>query len=299
MEEVASEEEPAVDRLPKQDAYIKDEVQLMRRLGGGQFGDVYLGVWNGREVALKKLKDNSPNAEREFKREAERMKFLKDCPNVVRYVRLWRDPDNGLYLVMEYWSDGSLSQAIANVPEAARLRWIIDALSSTADGLAQLHAHGIVHRDVAARNVLVRRQEDTIVCGLADLGLAGFSTDYVTDSEKPWRTSAPESFDPTVAKLTPAADIWSFGLLIWELLTDSKPFPNLKSIPLNFVHGQYHEHILECHPRPDACPDGLWDLLEDCLQVRISNRPSIEDVQRQLAELQLSTAVPLDSVDYA
>ena len=224
------------------------------------------------------------------------MRFLKNCSNVVRYIRLWRDPDNSLYLVMEYWADGSLSEATATVPEGARLRWIIDALTSTAEGLAQLHSHGIVHRDVAARNILVRKKGETVICGLTDLGLAGFTSDLVSDTEKPWRISAPESFDPTVDKLTPAADIWSFGLLIWELLTDSKPFPNLKTIPLDFAHGHYHENILEYHPRPDGCPGGLWALLEDCLQVKISNRPAIEEVRGQLGDLHPTR---LDSVDYA
>lgn len=283
---------------PVGETYIQDQVQLLHRLGGGQFGDVYLGLWNGQEVALKKLKNNSVQAEREFKREAERMRFLQDCPNVVRYLRLWRDPDNALYLVMEYWPDGSLSEAIASVPDSTRLDWILEALASTAEGLAQLHGHGVVHRDVAARNVLVRRTELGIVCGLTDFGLAGFSSDYVTDSEKPWRTSAPECFNPAVVKLTGAADVWSFGMLIWELLTESRPFPNLKTIPVNFPRG-YHEHILEYHPRPDGCPDGLWALLESCLHVAPKGRPSTDELRRRLSELQHQAKVRLDSVDYA
>ena len=87
-------------------------------------------------------------------------------------------------------------------------------------------------------------------------------------------------------------------MLIWELLTDSKPFPNLKSIPLKFPRG-YHEHILEYHPRPDNCPDGLWELLQRCLQVPIGKRPSTGELRRRLGELQGSAMVRLDSVDYA
>ena len=88
-------------------------------------------------------------------------------------------------------------------------------------------------------------------------------------------------------------------MLIWELLTDSKRFPNLKSIPLNFPKGGYHDYIIEYHPRPDNCPDALWELLQRCLQVDIKSRPNIEGAQRMLGNLQRSDKVLLDSVDYA
>ncbi|EJW71776.1 serine/threonine protein kinase [Wuchereria bancrofti] len=123
-------------------------------------------------------------------------------------------------IVIEYMENGSLDQFLRkNDNGILKLMQIIDMLRGIAAGMKYLTEKGFVHRDLAARNVLV---DSNLLCKIADFGLSrgvegSVEQEYTTNGGKiPVRWTAPEAI--THRKFTAASDVWSFGVVIWEVI---------------------------------------------------------------------------------
>jgi WD40 repeat protein/serine/threonine protein kinase len=207
--------------------------ELREPLGKGDFGIVHRAYQPsvGREVAVKMIRPeyaNHPEFVLRFESEARTVAQLEH-PHVVPLFDYWRDP-SGAYLVTPLMRGGSLAEALRrggwNLPPALRL------LDQVGDALSYAHRHGVVHRDVKPANVLLDSDGNAY---LSDFGIAARQTD---DTGAPMTTSL-SYVPPEELKGEPhgpASDMFSLGVLTFELLTGHRPparrpLPSVSAVP--------------------------------------------------------------------
>lgn len=202
-------------------------LQVGELIGNGSFGDVYQGSCSGKPVAIKllQMKTLASHLVDDFKNEA---RFMWQCqsPHIVSLHGVCTEA--GHYaMVMEYLPRGSLYHVLhdpkQDIPEQTRWQIAIDM----ANGLAYLHAQNILHRDLKSFNILLDNDYHAKISdfGLAKLKLETRNTSTGRLSNRSgtvsWR--APELFKRN-STATQASDIYSLGMVLWELLTRELPF---------------------------------------------------------------------------
>ncbi len=169
-----------------------DQITFGAQLGQGASGQVFKGTWKNTTVALKV---SMTQANQLVIRELELMMQLRPHPNVVQLLGFSVHPEtNSIILIIEFCEGGSLDTLLYDKQEDSSLHTKLQWLTGAAKGLNHLHSNNIVHRDVAARNVLVHRNEPK----LTDFGMSRLVEDRkqhgTTKSELgPIRWMAPES----------------------------------------------------------------------------------------------------------
>ena len=210
---------------------------LLETIGTGGFGAVYRAEQPdiGREVAIKIILPqyaNHPDFIRRFEVEAQVIARLEH-PHIIPLYDYWRDPD-GAYLVMRYLRGRSLRNQLNESPlaleDAAR---IIDEM---AGALAVAHRHGVIHRDIKPDNILFDEDGNAY---LTDFGIAKdlSSDDNVTQADTVVGSPAYLSPEQVQAEVvTGQSDIYTLGLLLYEMLTGHHPFMGTKSTGLLLRH---------------------------------------------------------------
>ena len=199
--------------------------RLLDQLGAGSFGSVHRAYEPqvGREVAIKTIRSrfaNDPEFIRRFEAEAQLVARVEH-PHVVPLYDFWREPE-GAYLVMRYLRGGSLRERLAQGPlepeEAARL------LDQVALALGAAHRQGVVHRDVKPANILFDEEGNAYLSdfGIAkDLAVAEVAAPGGTPSSLAYYLS-PDEVRGELA--TPRSDIYSLGVVLYEMLAGRHPF---------------------------------------------------------------------------
>ncbi|KAG9402478.1 hypothetical protein AC1031_007093 [Aphanomyces cochlioides] len=230
-------------------------------LGKGASATVYLGQYQGREVAVKLFDAvqiaNSTELERMIRKE----------------IKAWRDVSNELYmltligvctkttspiLVCEY-CPYTITRYVYMHPEK-----LVEMVYQFACGLVTLHDAGIIHRDLKGGNVLVTTQGTVAI---ADFGLSRSTESLLTHPE--------QRFSPR--KVTVQSDVWSFGMTVWELLCDEIPFRE-------YCQEEIEEAIRGEEERPGRPEDlaveneRLWDLITWCWKVDPFQRPKAREI---------------------
>jgi class 3 adenylate cyclase/predicted Ser/Thr protein kinase len=249
--------------------------RIKRLLGRGGMGVVYLAEDPSlqRQVAIKFLPaaPDAPSGARErFLREARAMARMRH-PRIVP-VHSYGENDEGAYLVMEFVPGGTLASKIAKggmpVPEAVSL------VRAVAEALESASAQGILHRDIKPSNILLDEEGEVSV---ADFGLAK-QVDSA-DEDSLTMTGAvlgtPHYLAPEVAQgeeATAQSDMYSLGIVFYELLTGEKPFQGrtLGSVLVKQIQGNLPS-IQE--KRPDV-PEGVARLIETLTAKEPSGRPA-------------------------
>ena len=200
---------------------------VVRTLGAGSMGVVLLVERDGRLYAVKIIrrrigKSDSAGIER-FIKKIELLSKIKH-PNVVRVLEYGvsgGDDDAGVpFLVMEFVPGAPLNHIVT---EEKSIDWKLSILAQVARGLDTVHAHGLVHRDIKPGNILVM---DDGEAKLGDFGVAGIidaESGGVLGAFGSPAYMAPEAFDPNRPK-DGSSDIFSLGVVAYELLTGVKPF---------------------------------------------------------------------------
>ncbi|KAK6126307.1 hypothetical protein DH2020_039952 [Rehmannia glutinosa] len=240
-----------------------NDVVLKERIGAGSFGTVMRAEWNGSDVAVKILMEQDFHGERfkEFMREVAIMKRLYH-PNIVLFMGAVTEPPN-LSIVTEYLSRGSLYRLLHKrgarevLDEKRRLSMAYDV----ANGMNYLHNHNppIVHRDLKSPNLLVDEKYTVKVC---DFGLSRFKANTFLSSKS--AAGTPEWMAPEVLRDEPSnekADVYSFGVILWELATLQQPWDNLN--PAQVVaavgfKGKRLEIPLDMNPQIAAIIVACW-----------------------------------------
>jgi len=215
-------------------ARLGEKYRVVARLGGGAIGTVYKAkqVVGGPPVAVKMLHAeyvDHPEARARFEREASALSAIRH-PNVIGVIEFGTH-EGALYLVMEYGEGRTLDALIEEAPlDPSVALALADQLLA---GLGYAHAHGVLHRDLKAENVLVTRGEDgALVAKLLDFGLAKFADkgtwgDSTTLTAQGSVMGTPAYMAPEQAlgaRVDARADVYSAGVLLFELLTGAWPF---------------------------------------------------------------------------
>lgn len=259
--------------------------QLKELVGSGGFGQVYRAEQSSvdREVAIKVILpefSDHPDFVARFKAEARTVAKLEH-PHIVPLYDFWQDED-GAFLVMRYIRGGSLRDQL-EVDGALEQQDLGPILEQICDALAAAHAEGVIHRDLKPENILVDERGQAY---LTDFGIAkdlsGSSLTKTGGFMGSAAYLAPEQAraDP----ITPSTDIYSLGVLLYELLTGEHPFPDLTTIQL------IQHHMDELLPQVDPPP--LDDVIQHATAKNPEARPA--DVQAFAAELRAALASPTD-----
>lgn len=211
----------------------RSSLKFERQLGQGQFGKVHQGLWNGTvPVAIKSLIPGTMDPH-EFIAEAQLMKKLRHEKLIKLYaVCTTEEP---IYIVTELMKNGSLLDYLkSSKARQVKLPKLNDFAVQIASGMSYLEEMSYIHRDLAARNVLVCHKETVVK--IADFGLARVIKEEEYEarigSKFPLKWTAPEAIN--FGKFSTKSDVWSFGILLTELITYGQtPYPGLSYIYLN------------------------------------------------------------------
>ncbi|XP_054443684.1 tyrosine-protein kinase ABL2 isoform X3 [Pteronotus mesoamericanus] len=253
----------------------RTDITMKHKLGGGQYGEVYVGVWKkySLTVAVKTLKEDTMEVE-EFLKEAAVMKEIKH-PNLVQLLGVCTlEPP--FYIVTEYMPYGNLLDYLreCNREEvtAVVLLYMATQISSA---MEYLEKKNFIHRDLAARNCLVGENH---VVKVADFGLSRLMTgDTYTahaGAKFPIKWTAPESLAYNTFSIK--SDVWAFGVLLWEIATyGMSPYPG---IDLSQVYDLLEKgYRME---QPEGCPPKVYELMRACWKWSPADRPSFAEIHQ-------------------
>jgi len=255
-----------------------DDVKIQERLGGGAFGEVYRGVWQGGDVALKKLMAED---EKGFLNEAHVLQKLYH-PNVVRYIGIHKAEDKSLYIVMEYLPLGSLNKLLMK-PTKLSTTDLIAMASQAAAGMVHLSSQNIIHRDLALRNVLVGTfgEDKKYIAKISDFGLSrSIESSYYKSRENiPIKWSAPEVLEFGVHTIK--SDVYSFGVMLWEMFSYGKlPYSE-------FTNSDARKEIINGKklPTPPNCPESMYMLMLRCWGKEADDRPTFNELLNEITKI--------------
>ncbi|XP_053560198.1 fibroblast growth factor receptor 3 isoform X3 [Bombina bombina] len=284
----------------------RTRLTLGKPLGEGCFGQVVMAESIGIDkekpnksltVAVKMLKDDATDKDlSDLVSEMEMMKMIGKHKNIINLLGACTQ-DGPLYVLVEYASKGNLREYLrarrppgmdysfdtCKIPaEQLTFKDLVSCAYQVARGMEYLASQKCIHRDLAARNVLVT---DDNVMKIADFGLARdiHNIDYykkTTNGRLPVKWMAPEALFDRV--YTHQSDVWSFGVLLWEIFTlGGSPYPG---IPVEELFKLLKEgHRMD---KPANCTHELYMIMRECWHAVPSQRPTfkqlVEDLDRVL-----------------
>ncbi len=244
--------------------------ELQEQLGTGGFGAVYRAcqVSVGREVAIKVILprfSNNPDFIRRFEIEAQIIARLEHM-HIAPLYDYWRDPD-GTYLVMRYFRGGSLSDALRNGPYDLPSTALL--LDQVAVALTVAHRNYVVHRDLKPGNILLDEDGNAY---LADFGIAKDITqtgDGLTAANA--IVGSLDYISPEQARsepITPRTDIYSLGVVLYEMLKGEHPFPGISSVE------RLYKHLNDPLPEINTLDESVCEAIDDVIQTATAKDPA-------------------------
>ncbi|KAK7264391.1 hypothetical protein RJT34_32000 [Clitoria ternatea] len=256
------------------------ELTVGTRVGIGSFGEVFRGIWNGTDVAIKVFLEQDLTSENmeDFCNEISILSLLRH-PNVILFLGACTKPPR-LSMVTEYMEMGSLFYLIHVSGQKKKLSWRrrLKMLRDICRGLMHMHRMKIIHRDVKSANCLVDKHWTVKIC---DFGLSRIVTDSpMRDSSS---AGTPEWMAPELIRnepFTEKCDIFSLGVIMWELCTLNRPWEGVR--PEKVVYAVANEGSrLEIPEGP------LGRLISECWG-EPHERPSCEEILSRLVDIEYS-----------
>ncbi|XP_057860155.1 serine/threonine-protein kinase CTR1 isoform X2 [Cryptomeria japonica] len=257
------------------------ELKTGARVGIGSFGEVFRGVWRGTEVAIKILLEQDLTVENveDFCNEISVLSRLRH-PNVILFLGACTTPPR-LSMVTEYMHMGSLYHLIHTSGQGKTLSWRrrLRMLCDICRGMMCIQRMNIVHRDLKSANCLVDKHWRVKIC---DFGLSRIMTNApIKDLNA---AGTPEWMAPELLRnepFTEKCDVFSFGVIMWELCTLKRPWDSVK--PMQVVYAVAHEGA-----RLDIPDVPIGKLISDCWAEDPNARPYYEEIFGRLHECELS-----------
>ncbi|KAG8011262.1 Tyrosine-protein kinase Blk, partial [Nibea albiflora] len=230
----------------------RETLKMLKKLGAGQFGE-----------------------------EANLMKQLQHERLVRLHAVVTKEP---ILIVTEFMVNGCLLDFLkTDEGKKLRLNKLIDMSAQIAEGMAYIEKKNYIHRDVRAANILV---SETLHCKIADFGLARIIESEYTAQEGakfPIKWTAPEAIN--FGTFTIKSDVWSFGILLTEIVTYGRiPYPGMTNPEV--IRSLDRSYRM---PRPDGCPEELYDIMMMCWRQKPEDRPTFEFLQNTLNDFFIAT----------
>ncbi|KAJ3573614.1 hypothetical protein NP233_g2321 [Leucocoprinus birnbaumii] len=279
--------------LPR--VWLRRRVSFVKKdnpLEAGEAFALYKGKSKGRAVCIKVLRSSEARHMRRHIKDIVLRSYI--ChPNILQVIGIRLTRPQGLDVVTEYADRGSLRDYAPGLSQPERLWLLIGALK----GLAFLHSLGLVHGNLKGSNVVVTRDGRAVISCLQtaclEKGSESSSLDFLapTSSFSP-RWAAPERVGKDVIRPSKASDIWSFGCLLYEILSSGIPFSEFDRDAQVVAALQSDKHFLPRRPPipgRDSCEaicDPCWDLIMLCWERNPDNRPTCDELLQACAHLQ-------------
>ncbi|XP_070561692.1 uncharacterized protein [Ptychodera flava] len=271
----------------------KSDLQMCEILGEGTFAKVYKALMtlvNGggtMMVAVKQIKDEAEYWH-QFIHEVQLLRRLKGHPNVIQLIAVIHD--QGLCgIVIELMSMDLLSylKDCKNVGKNKPNRRLLAFASQIAKAIEHLHNQQVVHRDIAARNMLISSDNVKI----ADFGLSRdvyqkgqYQRHPTRGMFVPIRWIAPESLATGV--YTYKSDIWAYGVLLWEMATlGDIPYPEFQPLDPDFLSRKLCEGYRM--PKPARCTDDIYGMMRHCWRNSPDERPTATGLVNNISGLEI------------
>ncbi|KAM4611914.1 LOW QUALITY PROTEIN: mitogen-activated protein kinase kinase kinase 11 [Polymixia lowei] len=275
------------------------ELSLEEVIGVGGFGKVYRGTWKGNLVAVKAARqdpDEDISVTAQNVRQEARLFAMLTHPNIIALKGVCLQEPN-LCLIMEYASGGPLSRALAGrrIPPHVLVNWAVQI----ARGMLYLHNEAIVpviHRDLKSNNILLAQPIENesmegLTLKITDFGLAREwhkTTKMSTAGTYAWM--APEVIKSST--FSKGSDVWSYGVLLWELLTGEAPYRGIDGLAV--AYGVAVNKLTL--PIPSTCPEPFALLMSECWDQDPHHRPNFGSILDLTAlEQQVREEMPQDS----
>ena len=283
--------DPGID--PLLGRVFEGRYRIESLLGRGGMGAVYLAtqITMNKMVAVKVVKPEfsvNTEAAKRFHREAKAASSLSH-PHTIRVFDFGQTPQRVLFMAMEFLDGRSLGRVLRE-GERLPLQRTLKIVGEIASSLVEAHERGLVHRDLKPENViLLKLANDADFVKVLDFGIAKFLTGSSGDSTVT-RTGAvigtPQYMAPEQARasrgLSTAADVYSLGVMLYEMLTGALPFSG--DSPIDMLMAHVSEPVPEL-PIDVEVPDDVRVLVGRMLAKHPGERPSSADVARELEEI--------------
>nr|CDS19087.1 mitogen-activated protein kinase kinase kinase 9 [Echinococcus granulosus] len=281
-----------------------EDIKLGESIGAGSFGTVYRGTWQEKTVALKVYHQASS----QIQREAFNLGQLAHR-NVVEFFGLWETQETISHLpalVMEFAHGGALHTDVRRRPTIRPLT-LADWALQIAEGMRYLHeCAGLVHRDLKTANILIREPlvaspgpDDLIrkTLIISDFGMS-CPTDIIDSCVSGIGTAAyaaPEVICMAIFSL--ASDVWSYGVVLWEIFTMLEPFQEFDRAQQLVNIGRYRQKLFI--PRPEAgFPEVIGTLLTSCWADERTDRPTFCDIYNRIMDAQHDSFFSLSTEEF-
>eukprot|EP00041_Stephanoeca_diplocostata_P024752 m.635943 g.635943 ORF g.635943 m.635943 type:complete len:565 (-) comp22589_c0_seq1:1192-2886(-) len=320
----AAESEHEINRLKKAWIIPQRQLRMHKCVASGGNGDVWKASWGHVPVAVKKLKHPmsavDATVHEEFDREVRFMESIRH-PNLVLFYGAGVGDDNHPFLVMEFMEFGTLC-AMLRSDKTLKWEMRLRFASDVADGMLFLHDEvDITHRDLKSANVLIDRYLHAKVADFGESRFLGRYHELAPHTAESALTyagmhegapSAPSRIhqdnstpsDPeltrgvgTLAWMAPeiidggtlynnAVDVYSFGVLLWELATRQRPWGHITATGIQYRAAvRAAVRIGDRPPKPTSCTPAYCHVMENCWAQQPSSRPTFKQVVQMLEEL--------------
>lgn len=254
------------------------ELTFMKELGSGQFGVVRLGKWRAQhKVAIKAIREGAM-CEEDFIEEAKIMMKLSH-PKLVQLYGVCTQ-QKPIYIVTEFMELGCLLNYLRQRRGQINHEMLLSMCQDVCEGMSYLEANGFIHRDLAARNCLVT---DSHVVKVSDFGMTRYVLDdqYTSSSgaKFPVKWSPPEVLH--YSKFSSKSDIWSFGVLMWEVYNDGKmPFETKTNAEVvEFISSGFRLY------RPKQASKAVYEIMNLCWHEKAEGRPCFSELLVKINEI--------------
>ncbi|MDZ4833882.1 MAG: serine/threonine-protein kinase [Candidatus Melainabacteria bacterium] len=267
-----------INRDPLIGQYLTEDYIVLDRLGAGGMAIVYKArhLKTDRIVAVKTLRERDPAIMERFYREVQTLAKLKH-KNIVEALDCIRTDAHHTFLVMEYVEGITLETLLRTQGRVEKAEDIASLLSQICDALDHAHQLRIIHRDLKPANIVMLVDEASeITAKVLDFGIAKLQDDLQKLTSEGQALGSPLYMSPEQCmghEVTPASDVYSLGILSYELITGGLPYKSTKML-----------EIMSAHCSPDIWPQPIEEIRADLPNVAQLNQIIFKAINTRLED---------------